>query len=506
MADAADEAARTRLKLAADDATLGAKPIDRNVHASILPQYLTFQAAKAVIATHCMFVVYTFRCAQELATARTIDLHPQSWRPRLARYRAASAPRTHMFIKPRADAAPAMRIGLIGCGVVGRTIVESLLDSGLTQPSDLAISTRTTTRVSDLSRQGVITLFDNVAVASDSNILFVCVLSPQLNALAAELRDALRPCTLIVVVAAALPTAKMRALFPHNHVVHASSVNVPRLRAELSVDRAVRARDRARALVMASLTAEHAPPAAADAPAGTDVEIGAEDAADAEDAAGAEPAAPAASSAPPVRMLKSTRTLTDDASSRVPAAEPPAEGARKAGDGDAAAPADDDVGFVAPAAIHPSYLIRGPEHIVNLAASHASELWVGALTAALDVALLGAEFDPDERKLVCLKAALGPELHGDRVLQSIDVLDSQRAVVPGNLPPAQMQAARLEHEDAARTAASQALTASVRANLQLAISQLHANFGGSAPAVVGGAQAAPPAESRAGDALTGGNA
>jgi len=171
-----------------------------------------------------------------------------------------------------------------------------------------------------------------------------------------------------------------------------------------------------------------------------------------------------------------------------------------------AAPADDDVGFVAPAAIHPSYLIRGPEHIVNLAASHASELWVGALTAALDVALLGAEFDPDERKLVCLKAALGPELHGDRVLQSIDVLDSQRAVVPGNLPPAQMQAARLEHEDAARTAASQALTASVRANLQLAISQLHANFGGSAPAVVGGAQAAPPAESRAGDALTGGNA
>lgn len=416
------------LELAEGDAELRTKPIDRNVHALILPHYLAFQAVKAVIATHCLFVTYCFRCTQELATVRTIHAHPLAWRHRLAQYRAATAVGAQSSAKQRPDAAPAMRVGMIGCGVVGRTIADSLLDSGLMPPSDLAVSTRTVARANDLAIQGVHVAFDNAAVAADASILFICVLPPQLPAIASELRAVLKPHTLVVVAAAALPTPKLHALFPRNRALHASSVDAPRVRAELGIDGAVRAYERERLQRRGAAVAG------------------------------------------PLRLF----------------AERSAVGA--------AAGAEEGAGAQAagwahgrPSAMHPSSFLHGAEHIIRLAASHASDRWACALAYALEVAQHGLDLEPDERKLVCLKAVLGPELRGEHVMQDIDLLDAQRPAVQGPLALTPAQIARREQAEAARAAAAGVLAAGARRNLSSVVMRLHAREGLAAAAALAAA-------------------
>mmetsp|Transcript_31153 Transcript_31153/g.77912 ORF Transcript_31153/g.77912 Transcript_31153/m.77912 type:complete len:229 (+) Transcript_31153:493-1179(+) len=218
----------------------------------------------------------------------------------------------------------------------------------------------------------------------------------------------LRPHTLVVVLAAALPTAKLESLFPGSRVLHASSVDVARLRRELQVDAAVRAREAEREKFLSALNARG--------------ETG---------GGGAAPA---------------------------PVAEP-------------AVPAHSEL---LPNAIHPSYFIRGPEHIISLAASHTSEHWAGALTASLELALTGLETDADERKICCLTAVLGAQMLGsENLLQSIDVLKSKSQLSLNALPPAQTQAAQRSQAEAAQTSAAGVFTAGVRANLTAVMSQLH---------------------------------
>lgn len=481
-----DDELAERLRIATEDADLKAKPLNRHVHDSVLPHYLTFQAAKSVIATHCMFIAYCFRCAQELATARTIDTHPQTWRPRLAQFRAATAPRAQMFSKQKPEAAPAMRLGFVGCGVVGRTIAESFLDSGLAHATDMAISTRTVTRVSDLSHQGVQTVFDNVAVASDVNILFVCVLAPQLPAIAAEIRECLRPFTLVVVVSSALPTTKLHSLFPRNFALHASSVDIPRLRAELKVDLALRARGRDRRHVLTMQL-----PAAA----GQHTEVRASErmaqhsaAARSADGGGAPAGSPAGAPAeadgpsPAAAAPVSVVSAQEGCVGRTGEEDKEEEGVTRTLDGRLAAARLDreeeereGSKYVPPAALLPSYLIRGPDHIIGLAAAHASEPWLGALTAALETTLHGLDLELDERKLICLKAVLGRQMQPEHVLQSIELLDAQKPVALEELTPAQALAARREQAEAARSAAAAVFTAGARANLRYAIAQLHSH-------------------------------
>jgi hypothetical protein len=357
---------KANLRKLASGIEFEAKPIDRIVDPSLLPHYLTFQAAKAVIATHSLFAAYAYRCAQELATARIINTQPSTWRNRLAAYRAAnvSAARARIFGRVKPEAAPVMRIGVIGCGVVGRTVVESLLDAGLTLPGDVVISTRTINRANAFAVQGVSVVFDNATVAAEASVLFVCVPPAQLQTIASELREALRPCTLVVVLAAALKTSKMRALFPGSHVIHASSVDVARLRDELGVVAAIAATERERKV--------QRPGDELGMPAGPEGAL---------DATPSEAAAPSAPAKPALVM-------------------------------------------------HPSSFLRGPEHIVALSAAHLSERWAAGLAAGVEAALHGLELDEDEARLLCLKAVLGVHMRGEHVLQSIEVLEAARASAP----------------------------------------------------------------------------
>lgn len=375
-------------------------PIDRRVDPEIFPHYLAAHAIKAVVATHCLFVTYAFRCVQELATARVIDKHPHTWKKRLQQYRSANASAGQGYVNQSPEMPPSMRVGMIGCGMVGRTVLQTLLDAGLTQPSEIAISTRTVSRCTDLSSQGATVSFDNAGVARDVNVLFIAVLPPQLPAIATAIRHEIRPQTLVVVLAAGLPTRKLRALFPGRAAIHASSVDAVRLRDELDIERVA-----------------------------------------------------AGSTTSAVSMA--------------------------------------------------SQLLHGAQHVIELAATHVSNEWALALTAALDAALHGLEAEAEERTLICLKAVLGGQMSTEQLVGAVDLLDGRTSANPTGLedleegsaaaaaaaakarqaPHFGQSAAELATQHATTRASEQrvaaskaALVSTARANLSAVCAQLHTVF------------------------------
>ena len=68
-------------------------------------------------------------------------------------------------------------VGFIGYGSMGRMLVDGLLSSSAVAPSDVIISTRTTTKLDSLARQwpGIAVTGDNRLAACETRILFICV-------------------------------------------------------------------------------------------------------------------------------------------------------------------------------------------------------------------------------------------------------------------------------------------------------------------------------------------
>ncbi len=82
------------------------------------------------------------------------------------------------------------RIGFIGCGNMASAMIGGILKKGLVQPEDLTASD-----VSDAARQkaeqafGICTAADNRTVAEGSDILFLAVKPPYIDAVIEEIRE-----------------------------------------------------------------------------------------------------------------------------------------------------------------------------------------------------------------------------------------------------------------------------------------------------------------------------
>jgi pyrroline-5-carboxylate reductase len=86
-------------------------------------------------------------------------------------------------------------VGFIGCGRMGRTLLEALLDAGALEPSRVVVSTRTPARVQDLPSRhpGLRLVAENAEVARACDRIFLAVKPGQIRDVAAEIAPALRP-------------------------------------------------------------------------------------------------------------------------------------------------------------------------------------------------------------------------------------------------------------------------------------------------------------------------
>src|SRR4051812_38919220 len=84
-----------------------------------------------------------------------------------------------------------MKAAIIGAGNIGMALAQGLVESGSATPADITLTRRH--QPPALPEGGFITSTDNRAAVSDADVIFLCVLPQQLNAVLAEIATALQP-------------------------------------------------------------------------------------------------------------------------------------------------------------------------------------------------------------------------------------------------------------------------------------------------------------------------
>ena len=103
-------------------------------------------------------------------------------------------------------------IGIVGCGLVGSRIANTLLSAGVPPPS-LLISTRSPHKAERLADAGVEVVHDNARAARESRLLVLAVLPHQLPEVARSLVGHLAPGSLLLSVAVAVNNHKLQTMF-----------------------------------------------------------------------------------------------------------------------------------------------------------------------------------------------------------------------------------------------------------------------------------------------------
>lgn len=125
--------------------------------------------------------------------------------------------KTTQAITPKTER-PRFSIGIIGCGLVGRQLVDTLLERGY-PPEDIAISTRSPHTLTHLTDMGIRVAHDNALVSSQSRLLFILCLPAQLPTVVASMKGHVRRRCLIVSTVLGVDERKLMNLLRTNIVV-----------------------------------------------------------------------------------------------------------------------------------------------------------------------------------------------------------------------------------------------------------------------------------------------
>ncbi|MDT8977053.1 late competence protein ComER [Paenibacillus sp. chi10] len=95
-----------------------------------------------------------------------------------------------------------MKVGFIGTGSMGSTIIEALIQSGALEPSQLIASNRTRNKVQQLAAQypGLQLASCNVETVQESDIVFLCVKPSEFKAVLNEIAQYVKPSLIVVSI------------------------------------------------------------------------------------------------------------------------------------------------------------------------------------------------------------------------------------------------------------------------------------------------------------------
>ncbi|GAB4092590.1 pyrroline-5-carboxylate reductase family protein [Flaviaesturariibacter terrae] len=92
-----------------------------------------------------------------------------------------------------------MKAAIIGAGNIGRALAQGLVESGTAAASDIRLTRRNASSLEALAAEGFATGSDNRAAVQDAEIIFLCILPQQLNAVLDEIAPVLQPQKQLVV-------------------------------------------------------------------------------------------------------------------------------------------------------------------------------------------------------------------------------------------------------------------------------------------------------------------
>lgn len=108
-----------------------------------------------------------------------------------------------------------MKIGCIGCGMMGSIILEGILKAGYTTPENLIASARSEkTRISVQERFGIEVTDSNIQVAEASDVIIVAVRPADFMSVVGSLADHITSRKIIISIASGITTDMIAELFP----------------------------------------------------------------------------------------------------------------------------------------------------------------------------------------------------------------------------------------------------------------------------------------------------
>lgn len=119
-------------------------------------------------------------------------------------------------------------VAILGTGVMGETLLSGLMRAGWT-PDQVRITERRPERAAELGERYGVRVVSNTEAAEQSDTLVLVVKPQDIGALLDELRDAVRPGTLVVTIAAGITTAFVEDRLPDGVAVVRVMPNTPAL-------------------------------------------------------------------------------------------------------------------------------------------------------------------------------------------------------------------------------------------------------------------------------------
>ena len=117
------------------------------------------------------------------------------------------------------------RIAILGAGRIGEALLSGLLSSGWT---DIVATARTDARVATLrERHGIDATTSNTDAVAGAAVVVVTVKPQDIDALLAQIHDAVSPEQTVISAAAAIPTAYIEARLPEGIPVVRAMPNAP---------------------------------------------------------------------------------------------------------------------------------------------------------------------------------------------------------------------------------------------------------------------------------------
>ncbi|SPQ94518.1 Pyrroline-5-carboxylate reductase catalytic N-terminal domain-containing protein [Plasmodiophora brassicae] len=116
-------------------------------------------------------------------------------------------------------AAPPLKIGLIGCGMMGGALLAALCDAGVPR-RQIMVSTRRPDAVTVVPA-----VHNNAKVLSQCQLVFLCVLPHQVNTVARDCRRCLPGTAILYSMQASVPVAKLKRAFRSESIIAYRPVN-----------------------------------------------------------------------------------------------------------------------------------------------------------------------------------------------------------------------------------------------------------------------------------------
>lgn len=120
------------------------------------------------------------------------------------------------------------RIGFIGCGNMGKSMVGALVGSGEIPVSDIIVSTKTDTSLNEIKNKWKIqTTLSNKEVVDNSDLIFLAVSPTQYETVITEIKDHVLEHHIIITIAAGIDLKQIRNWFDKDVKIVKSMPNTP---------------------------------------------------------------------------------------------------------------------------------------------------------------------------------------------------------------------------------------------------------------------------------------